>query len=55
MPISDENCDVAGEQDSAGAQTRPKPDLWWIASLILLAISLFGFGHILWNSYGTGQ
>jgi hypothetical protein len=55
MPISDENLDVAGEQDGAVVQTRSKPDLWWIASLILLAISLFGFGHILWNSYWAGQ
>ena len=47
MPISDENCDVAGEQDGGVVQTKSKPDLWWIASLILLAVSLFGFGHIL--------
>lgn len=37
------------------AQTRPKPDFWWIASLILVAISLLGFGYMLWKYYGAGR
>jgi hypothetical protein len=45
----------ADEQDVAVPQIKLKADLWFVGSTILVAISLLGFGQILWNYYGAGQ
>ena len=52
MLTPEDNC---GERDGTSTHTRSKPDLWWIGSLILVAVSLIGFGKILWSYYGIGR
>jgi hypothetical protein len=46
---------ILGARCTTVAQTRPKPDFWWIGSLILVAISMLGFGYMLWKYYGAGR
>ena len=38
---------------SLTVQAWAKADLWWIGSPILVAISLLGFGRILWDYFGA--
>ena len=29
-------------------EAKQKPDLWWIGSLVLLAVSVLGLGYTFW-------